>query len=121
MCDNYGKCLVIGNPVFLGVTPYHRPRIEGMAECPARELRKSPDLCLRQHFIRHRRVGDISMAFPLYAFSFPVLIDFGGDVGCKQPAQIAGVHTIAAFNEGLLHDIRDLVNSGPDRCDQTGP
>ena len=93
-----------------------------MEQCLAGELRDSTHPALRQHLVRHRRVGDVGHAFPETRSQLLVLtdpVDLLGDIIGQNRAQIAGVVPVTAAFQDITHVLVDAVDTCDDRHDQT--
>ena len=105
----------------------HGARIEGMKKSPARELRNTSNLHLRQHFIRHRRISNECLTFCRVSFTKPfhLIHRFTGiiyksrDIIRKQSAQIAGMDTFPAGHEGIPHLLIHHIHTCTDRSNET--
>ena len=94
------------------------PGVEGVEECPVRELRNASQPAFRQHFVRHRRVCYVCPAESergLGSGRAPGFIDLLGYVVGNHCAQVACVNSVPAGQENVPHVPVDLIDSGNDR------
>ena len=94
-----------------------------MEESPAREFGDSADAALREHFVSHRRIGDIGIAGAergRYAVLLTHKVDMQGDVIGYDGAEVAGVGAVAACHKHVAHIPVDEIYSGTHRSEKAG-
>ena len=82
-----------------------------MEKGSARELRKSSDLYLRKHLVRHRRICNEGTAFIPDPLLSAGCIDHFSDLISEQGTQVAGMHAFLSGSEGNAHILIDLIHS----------
>ncbi len=115
----YDRDIPVGLPYSAGISPYHRPRIEGMEKRASRKLGKPSYLHFRQHLVRHRRIGYKCPAPLCDASAAARLIDFHCNVVSYKRAQIARMHSVPSRDEGLPHVLVDFIDARADRSHKT--
>ena len=116
-----GGHVVLFVTVVAQVLLHGRTRVQGVEEGPAGELRNSPQTAFGQHFIGHRRIGDIGVAQAEGGRKAFVMADFVhplGDIIGYDGAQVAGVRPVTAGKQDVAHVAVNPVHARTDGGEQ---
>ena len=119
----YDDCNIIGLvAVLTEISSHDGPGVERVEESFSGEFGNSSHPALRQHFICHRRVGNVCDAFAetwSEMFFLPDLVDFSCNIIGKDGAQVACMFSVAAALQDFPHVLVYIVDACDDRNNES--